>query len=236
MDPEVLKAKAVSKGLITAEQAQSMSKGEALQLIFAPGFSTAEKVTAVSGRGVGMDVVRTNISRLNGIIDLESEKDKGSRVKIRLPLTLAVTVGLEVEVGDERYLIPQESIVEIVRLPSKAYETVVRERRFLFRNQFWNQLFHLADAVQTPSNGHQQLRHGYIVVLGQAERRIGLLVDNVLQQHEVVLKPLGKYIARFSPPEANGATIMGDGSVQLILNPAHFMRMVAATPSAVGQA
>jgi len=223
MDPEVLKKKAMEKGVITEEQAKTMPKGDALKLIFAAGFSTAAQVTAVSGRGVGMDVVKTNIAKLNGIIDLDSEKGQGTTLKIRLPLTLAVTVGLEVEVGDERYLIPQEAIVEIVRVPPKAYATVTKEKKFLFRNQFWNPLVDLKEIVGMSMNGREGIEHAYIVVLGQAEERMGVLVDNVLQQHEVVIKPLGKYIANFSPREVNGATIMGDGSVELILNPNHLM-------------
>jgi two-component system chemotaxis sensor kinase CheA len=223
MDPELLKHTAVSKGVITQEAASAMSDAEAFQLIFAPGFSTAEKVTAVSGRGVGMDVVKTNIGRLSGIIDLESKKGEGTTVRIRLPLTLAATVGIEIEVGEERYLVPQENIVEIIRISHHAYAMVLEQKRFLFRNQYWNPLVDLREILGVSLNGRVRAAHGYIIVLGQAERRVGVLVDNVLQQHEVVVRPLGQYVARFSPAHANGATVMGDGSVVLILNAAHLI-------------
>jgi two-component system chemotaxis sensor kinase CheA len=226
MDSGAIGRKAIEKGLITAPQLGNMLKGEILNLIFAPGFSTAEKVTAVSGRGVGMDVVKTNIGRLNGTIELDSEKDKGCTVKIRLPLTLAVTVALEVDVGAEQYLIPQEAIVEIVRIPRDEVNTTIREGKFLFRNNFWNPYLDLKKVLGARGNGFPGGAPVYMVVIGAAEKRAGLLVDNIVQQHEVVIKPLGAFVSHFSLSEVNGATIMGDGRVELVLNPNYFMAAV----------
>jgi two-component system, chemotaxis family, sensor kinase CheA len=218
MDSEVIKKKAVEKGIITEKQADAMSKKEILDIIFLPGFSTAAKVTAVSGRGVGMDVVKTGITRLKGTVELDSEPARGTTVKIILPLTLAVMTGLEVEAGEERYLIPQESIVEIVPLSAKEFTEAVDRKEFLFRSKYLNPVVSLASAWR---NGHRSQANsgkGYIVVTGAPEKRGGILVDNVLRQHEVVIKPVGKYLNHFVPAEITGATIMGDGSVELILD------------------
>lgn len=224
IDAEVIKQKGIAKGLVTEEQAMAMSKGDILSLIFAPGFSTAEKVTAVSGRGVGMDVVKTNIAKLNGIIDLDSEKGKGTTLKIRLPLTMAVMTVLEVEVGEEKYLLPQESIVEAIRVPPRVYPSIVAEKKFLFRDRYLNPLVDLAEFLGVRRNGAPQPTQGYVVVIGEVEQRTGVLVDNVIQQHEVLLKPLGGYMDRFSISAIGGATIMGDGTVQLILNSSQLLQ------------
>ncbi len=218
MDVDRIAKKGIEKGLITKKQAARMAKGDILNLIFMPGFSTAEQVTAVSGRGVGMDVVRSSIAGLNGIIELDSELGKGSTVTIKLPLTLAVMLGLEVIVGKEKYLIPQETIVEIVKIPERVKEMVTRERNFLFRKKYRLPLLNLEEILATDGKNTDRTSSGYIVVIGEVEKRTGLLVDNVLQQQEVVVKPLGTYCSRFSLPQVNGATIMGDGSIELILN------------------
>jgi two-component system chemotaxis sensor kinase CheA len=110
---------------------------------------------------------------------------------------------------------------------------VVKERRFLFRNQYWNPLVVLKEVLGTRTNGRDEGEHAYIVVLGMVEKRMGVLVDNVHQQHEVVLKPLGKYVANLAPPETNGATIMGDGSVELILNPNHLVGLTSEQKAAM---
>jgi len=194
-------------------------------MIFLPGFSTAEKVTAVSGRGVGMDVVKNSIAKLNGIIELDSEPGEGTVVKIKLPLTLATMVGLEVEIGPERYLIPQDAIVEIIKVPKSVFQITLKEKKFLFRNKYTLPLLHLKDVFRYKQNGSGHGESGYIIVIGEVEKRAGLLVDNVLQQHEVVIKPLGTYVNNFAIHEVNGATIMGDGSIELIVNCNHLMAL-----------
>jgi two-component system chemotaxis sensor kinase CheA len=229
MDPAVLSAKAIEKGIVTPEKVAAMSKGDILNLIFLPGFSTASVVTAVSGRGVGMDVVRTGIAKLNGIVELDSAPGSGTIVKIKLPLTLAVMIGLEVEIGDERYLVPQESIVEIVPLQPAEYAAALTKKEFLFRETYRNPLIDLKQALHTHNGG---VDRGYIVVVGEAEKRTGIVVDNVLQQHEVVIKPLGRYINNFRRGHFRGATIMGDGSIELILDAKHIVEPGAAVDHA----
>jgi two-component system chemotaxis sensor kinase CheA len=224
MSPEALKKAAIAKKVITESRAAAMSDAEALNLIFAPGFSTAEKVTAVSGRGVGMDVVKTTISKLNGIIDIESVIDKGSIIRIKLPLTMAITVALEIETGNERYLVPQESVVEIMRVPRSAYETVIDEGEFLFRGRFRCPLLDLKKLLNIRTCADEISDHGYILVFGRAEERTGILVDNVIQQHEIAVKPAGDFLNAFPIDEISGAAIMGDGNVELILNAGHFIR------------
>ncbi len=225
IDAEIIKKKGIDKGLITEQQAQTMVKGDILNMIFLPGFSTAEKVTAVSGRGVGMDVVKNSIAKLNGIIELDSEPGEGTVVKIKLPLTLATMVGLEVEIGHERYLITQDAIVEIIKVPKSVFQITLKEKKFLFRNKFTLPLLHLKDVFKYKQNGSGHGESGYIIVIGEVEKRAGLLVDNVLQQHEVVIKPLGTYVNNFAIHEVNGATIMGDGSIELIVNCNHLMAL-----------
>ncbi|MFH0921655.1 MAG: ATP-binding protein [Fibrobacterota bacterium] len=222
LNADVLKKKALEKGLITPECAATMPKSEALGLIFLPGFSTAEKVTEVSGRGVGMDVVNTGIARLSGVVELHSEVGRGTTVRIKLPLTLSVMQGLEVEVGDERYLLPQEALVEIVRLDRAAYARVVSERKFLFRDRYLNPVVDLGEALGLKRTGSRPAQ-GFVAVIGEVDQRTGVLVDNVLRQHEAVIKPLGRFAGRFSPEAVTGATLMGDGSIELILNHRHLI-------------
>lgn len=223
IDKDVIKRKGVEKGLITEEQAKIMAKGDIFNLIFMPGFSTAEKVTAVSGRGVGMDVVKTSIAKLNGIIEMDSEIGKGTTVKIKLPLTLAVMLGLEIEIGREKYLLPQETVIEIVTVSKEAFQTAKKEKKFLFRKKNMLPLLDLRETFMQGKAGNGSSEKGYIVVIGEVEKRTGLLVDNVIQQQEVVIKPLGKYVNNFMLKEINGATIMGDGSIELIINHNHLM-------------
>jgi len=218
IDTEVIKRKAIEKKLISPEQAATMAKSDILNLIFLPGFSTAEKVTAVSGRGVGMDVVKNSIGKLKGIIEMDSEKGKGTVLKIKLPLTLASMIGLEIEVGGIRYLVPQEAIVEIVRLPASGYAAAVKDKTFLFRGNYTLPVVNVRDMLINGNKNAAPVQQGYLIVTSEVEKRTGLLVDNVLQQHEVVVKPLGKYLSRFHLSEINGATIMGDGSIELVIN------------------
>ncbi len=213
MDPEKLKAKAVEKGLITPQEAANLSKRDAFNLIFAPGFSTAERVTNVSGRGVGMDVVRTNIQQLNGLIEIDSSPGEGTRVEVRIPLTLAIIQALLVQSGAEVYAVPLVSVVETVRVDPGQIQTldgfpVLRLRDLVIP------LVRLDALLQVPekkSSGRE-----YVVILGLAEKRIGLVVDALLGQEEVVIKSLGGYLS--DTPAIAGATIRGDGRVTLILD------------------
>jgi two-component system, chemotaxis family, sensor kinase CheA len=214
-----VKRKAVDRGLITAEQAARMGEREALNLIFLPGLSTAEKITNVSGRGVGMDVVKTNLEKIGGAVDIQSQVGKGTTLKIKIPLTLAIIPALIVTSAGERYAIPQISLLELVRLEGdearKGIESihgapVYRLRGNLLPLAYLNHELGLEGAAP----GDQDVIN--IVVLHADDRQFGLVVDAVNDTEEIVVKPLGKQLkglATFA-----GATIMGDGRVALILD------------------
>ena len=221
IDPEKISAKAIEKGVITPEQAAEMSKREILNLIFAPGFSTAEKVSAVSGRGVGMDVVKTNITKLKGIVDIESETGQGSTIIIKLPLTLAIIQGLLVQSHAETFAIPLNSVLEVVRVRKEDIKTVHGYEVISLRNT----VLPLARLGQifTVDRSVQQADWLYIVVVGLAEERLGIIVDSLLGQREVVIKSLGDYLGTIEG--IAGSTILGDGKVIMILDVGQFMAM-----------
>jgi two-component system chemotaxis sensor kinase CheA len=223
MDQEKLKAKAIEKGMITEAQAREMSRTDAFNLIFAPGFSTAAKVTNVSGRGVGMDVVRTNITKLKGIIEVESEPDKGSRIIIKLPLTLAIIQALLVEVAHEVFSVPLESVLEVVRIQAKDINTINGREVVRLRNTVLP-LTRLNRVMGTASNGHTR-EWIYIVVVGLAQQRLGVIVDSLLGQKEVVIKSLGSYLGTL--PGIAGSTILGDGRVIMIIDVGELMKLSA---------
>jgi len=221
MDPARLKAKALEKGLITNDQASMMTDGEALRLIFAPGFSTATEVTDVSGRGVGMDVVRTNIEQLGGTVDIESTLGKGSAVHITLPLTLAIIPSMIIGCAGERYAIPQSSIAELVRVPEADIETKicrVKGAEVLRLRGALLPLVRLDSALGLRSVDEHVSRpkSANIIVLETGQMRYGLLVDSLHDNEEIVVKPLGKHVKELG--YLAGATILGDGYVALILD------------------
>ncbi len=223
MDPAILKRKGVEKGLITEAQAREMSKKEAFNLIFAPGFSTAAKVTNVSGRGVGMDVVRTNIAKLKGIIEIESEVGKGTKLILKLPLTLAIIQGLLARVQTDVFAIPLESVLEVIRVQRKDIATingreVIRLRDSVIPLARISEVFDIAQTTQ----GETWM---YVVVVGVAERRLGMIVDSLLGQKEIVVKSLGEYLG--DVPGVAGSTILGDGRAIIIVDVAQFMDLCA---------
>jgi len=223
---EKVKQKALERGLISAEQAARMSDREATSLIFLPGFSTAEKVTNVSGRGVGMDVVRTNIEKIGGTIDLQSKAGQGSTFKIKIPLTLAIIPALTVTSGGDRYAIPQVSLVELVRLEGEEARAgiemihgapVYRLRGNLLPIVHLNRELQIEDASGGAVGESAETSDALnIVVLQADERQFGLVVDDINDTQEIVVKPLGKQLKGLSV--FAGATIMGDGKVALILD------------------
>ena len=221
-----VKDKAVARGLVTPEQAERMTDSELVSLIFLPGFSTAESVSNISGRGVGMDVVRTNVEKVGGTVDVQSVLGKGLTIRIRLPLTLAIIPALVVGNGDERYAIPQISLMEIVRLEreqvKRSIEIVHSTPVYRLRGNLLPLLF-LQDALAddngaAPSHWSEGTGPLNIVVLSSEDRVFGLVVDRVMDTSEIVVKPLGKHFKSVS--FFAGATIMGDGSVSLILDAA----------------
>ncbi|RMG93311.1 MAG: chemotaxis protein CheA, partial [Candidatus Dadabacteria bacterium] len=213
MDPEKLKQKAVEKGILSPQDAAGLAPKDAFNLIFAPGFSTAEKVSNVSGRGVGMDVVRTNIQKLNGMIDIDSELGRGTRVEVRIPLTLAIIQALLVRVGSEVYAIPLVSVVETVRVEPGQVKSLDGVPVLRLRDQVVP-LVHLDRLLNVA--GPRDPARSYVVVIGLAEKRVGVVVDGLLGEEEVVIKSLGGYLT--DTPGVAGATIRGDGRVTLILD------------------
>lgn len=215
IDPEKVGRKAVEKGLISEDQLASMMPREILDLVFLPGFSTKEKATDLSGRGVGMDVVRTNIKKLNGIIDIRSELGKGSEFVLKLPLTLAIIQSLLVEVNGEIYSIPLSAVLETLRVEIEQFHTIGGREVLKLRDS----VLPLVRLQSVFSVQGEYVARGscYVVVVGVAEKRIGLVVTRLLGQQEVAIKSLGKYLANL--PGIAGSTILGDGNVALIIDP-----------------
>jgi len=218
INPERVKTKALQKGLISAEQGGRLSDREAMNLIFLPGFSTAEKISNISGRGVGMDVVKTNIERIGGVVDLTSSEGRGTTIKIKIPLTLAIIPGLVVTSAGERFVIPQVSLLELIRLEGESGlrqlerihgTPVYRRRGKLLPLTFLNEI------LRTPGQPTDSDVVN-IVVLQAEESEFGLVVDTINDTQEIVVKPLGKRLKGLSV--YSGATIMGDGKVALILD------------------
>jgi len=231
LDPEMLKSKALDKGLITEKEADGMSDKEAFALIFRPGFSTAAQVTSVSGRGVGMDVVKTNIEKLNGMIDIDSEVGRGTSMKLKIPLTLAIIQALLVGVQEEYYAIPLASVLETVRIAKDDIYTVESRSVMRLRDEVLS-LVHIGDIFEV-ERVFDNSEHAYVVVLGLAESKIGLIVDTLIGQEEIVIKSLGEYLKGIEG--IAGATIRGDGGVTLIVDVAALMLMAKSVKSTVGQ-
>ncbi len=219
IDPVRIKNKAVECQMVSATQAAKLGDGEALQLIFLPGFSTAEKVTNVSGRGVGMDVVRTNIEKIGGLIELQSQLGIGTTVRMKIPLTLAIVpaliVGLGSDEGEERFAIPQVSLVELVRISDGVHGIELVHGAPVFRLR--GSLLPVVDlAVEFASGETQPRRNACIIVLQSGDKQFGLLVDAIHDTEEIVVKPIDQPLKTASV--FAGATILGDGKVALVLD------------------
>lgn len=215
IDTEKLSRKSLEKGLVTEEQLAAMSQKEILDLIFLPGFSTKEKATDLSGRGVGMDVVKTNIKKLNGLIEVKTELGKGSEFILKLPLTLAIIQSLLVQVEEEIYSIPLAAVLETLRVDSSEFHLIGGQEVLKLRECVLP-LMRLRDVfgVEGSQNSGNSC---YVVVVGIAEKRLGLVVSRLLGQQEVAIKSLGKFLAK--APGIAGSTILGDGRVALIVDP-----------------
>ncbi len=229
LDADMLKAKALEKGLINEKEADQMSDKEAFMLIFKPGFSTAAQVTNVSGRGVGMDVVRSNIEKLNGIIEIDSEVGKGTTLKLKIPLTLAIIQSLLVSVQEEYYAIPLASVLETVRITPDEIQSVEGRSVLRLRDEVLS-LVHLADLFDV-ERVFSMGEHAYVVIIGIAETKIGLIVDSLVGQEEVVIKSLGEYLKGIEG--IAGATIRGDGRVTLIVDVGAIMDMAKNVKSSM---
>ena len=222
MDPEALKRSAVEKGLIPAEEAEKLSRSDAFNIIFIPGFSTAKAVSSISGRGVGMDVVKTNISRINGTITIESEVGRGTRITFRLPLTLAIIQALTVEAGGEVYGIPLSNVTENIRVTAEEIKTVEGREVINIRDRIYP-VVRLGSLVYGKSAA-DRAEWKYIVIIGIGEKHFGILVDRLHGQEEIVMKSMGEYLK--GTEGVAGACITGDGNVILILDMAGLLTSV----------
>lgn len=222
MDGNRIKMKAVEKGLISAEDAATLSESAALELIFLPGLSTAEKVTDISGRGVGMDVVRSNIQKLQGTTTLESWPGRGSKLTITLPTSLMVSKGILVESNGEEYVLPMETVSEMVRLPRGQIHSHEQQYFASVRNRVFS-VVRLADYF---GSEQQRVRSDWptevsMAIVQTEQMQVGLVVDRFVSDVEVIVKPMGRDLA--NNRAFRGATIMGDGRVVLVINPSGFM-------------
>lgn len=221
LDRNKLIDKAISRGLLDRERADRLTDRDVYGLIFEPGFSTAEKVSSVSGRGVGMDVVRTNIEKIGGMVDLDSELGKGTNIRLKIPLTLAIVPAMIVRSGQERFAIPQVKLVELVRVDggenSPKIEKLQGQPVFRLRGELLpliplSQILNSSISDESETDDQQE----NIVVLNAEGRQFGLLVDEILDTADIVVKPLSQFLKSINL--FSGATIMGDGSVALILD------------------
>nr|WP_247722457.1 chemotaxis protein CheA [Pseudomonas chengduensis] len=214
MDADVLRAKAVEKGLLDKDAADRLNEFECYNLIFAPGFSTKTEISDVSGRGVGMDVVKTKISQLNGTVNVFSQKGQGSKIIIKVPLTLAIMPTLMVMLENQAFAFPLVNVNEIFHLDLSRTNVVDGQEVVIVRDKALP-LFYLKRWL-VPQAFHEGQREGHVVILTVGSQRIGFVVDQLVGQEEVVIKPLGKMLQ--GTPGMSGATITGDGRIALILD------------------
>ncbi|EPA97487.1 chemotaxis protein CheA [Pseudomonas umsongensis] len=224
MDPNVLRAIAVKRGVMDKDAADRLSDTECYNLIFAPGFSTKTEISDVSGRGVGMDVVKTKISQLNGSINIYSAKGQGSKIVIKVPLTLAIMPTLMVMLGNQAFAFPLVNVNEIFHLDLSRTNVVDGQEVVIVRDKALP-LFYLKRWLVS-SAAHEEQREGHVVILSVGTQRIGFVVDQLVGQEEVVIKPLGKMLQ--GTPGMSGATITGDGRIALILDVPSMLKRYAA--------
>lgn len=214
MDPDKLRQKAVEKGIYDQDAADRLTNTECYNLIFAPGFSTKDQISDVSGRGVGMDVVKTKISQLNGTLHVESEKGKGSRIIIKVPLTLAIMPTLMIMLGDQSFALPLVNVVEIFHLDLTKKNIVDGRECIVVRDKVFP-LFHIKKWL-VRGYGDPEPENAHVVIVAMGTKRVGFIVDQLVGQEEVVIKPLGRML--HGTPGVAGATITGDGRIALIID------------------
>jgi two-component system chemotaxis sensor kinase CheA len=219
---QAVKDKVKEKGLMNDAELASLSPKEAMNLIFIPGLSTAQKISKVSGRGVGMDVVRTNIEKMNGQAHIDSEEGKWTKLTIKLPLTLAIMRALIVKVTEELFAIPLNTVTELVKLKEGLIKTVDKNEVLVLRNT----VIPIVDLSKAFLMQGSEDGSGYVVICSLGEKTIGIKVNSVIGQEEVVIKPLGKMLQ--GTPGMSGATITGDGRIALILDVPSMLKRYAA--------
>jgi two-component system chemotaxis sensor kinase CheA len=213
---ERVKQKAIEKGLIRPEQASQMTEREAISLLFMPGFSTAAKITNVSGRGVGMDVVKSNVEKIGGSVEIASRFGSGTTVKLKIPLTLAIIPGLVINSAGHVFIVPQVSLLEVIRLEGEAMKRIeyVHDTPVYRRRGSLLPIVYLNELLRLPAGEQPEALN--VVVLQAEDRQFGLIVDGVNDTQEIVVKPLGKQLKELTC--YSGSTVMGDGSIALILD------------------
>ena len=226
IDPEKMREVAINKGIISPEEAKALTDREAVELIFAPGFSSAQVVTDISGRGVGMDVVRTNIKNLKGNIAIHTVPNQGTRFSLSLPLTLAIIEALMIKMGDQTYAIPLDAVATTTKLDSNILTSINGRNAVTLRGEVLG-IVDLGELLNLPETINNDTIS--VVILQDNDRRIGLVVNQLLDRQEIVIKPLGMYLNNIQG--LSGASIMGDGSVVLILDPHEIYTM--ASPKAI---
>jgi two-component system chemotaxis sensor kinase CheA len=214
IDLEKVKQKAVERGLLKKDMVNNLSQKEAIDLLFKPSFTTSDKITDLSGRGVGLDVVKTKIEQLGGAVEVETEKGVGSKFIIRLPLTLAIIQALLVVIGDEKYAIPLNSTKEIIKITPEQIKMIQNQEVILLRNMVVP-IVRLNKILEVPGD-HDEKKNMTVVIVKKGEKTSGFLVDSLIGQREVVIKSLGKLLSGIK--YIAGATILGDGNVALILD------------------
>lgn len=215
INADIIKQKALEKNLITQAEADKMEQSDAIRLVFLPGFSTADTVTDVSGRGVGMDAVKTKIESLGGMVDVETKINEGSKFKIRLPLTLAIIQALLVKVCDEIYAIPLGSIDSTINITPENIKTIQSQEVILLRGQIIP-IVRLSNVLNSPDTCTHNQDELFVVIVHMGENRAGIIVDTLIGQQEIVIKSMGKLLAGIKV--IAGATILGNGQVALILD------------------
>lgn len=223
IDPTVIKESALRKGIISEEEYNTISDQDAIYLIFRAGFSTAATISDVSGRGVGMDIVRNHIEKLNGVIDIDTNLGEGTRFRIKLPLTLAIITGLLVKLNERTFIVPMSSVVEIVRMPPESIQTIKGDSVVVIRERVLP-IVSLHDHFHIPRMG-QIKKQQPIVVVGIGEKRFAIEVDELIGNQEIVVKNLGTYVGKAEG--ISGATILGDGRVALILEVAGISKLAS---------
>jgi len=213
IDYKYVLRKALEKGLITDKEAESLTVEESINLLFLPGFSTADKISDLSGRGVGLDVVKSKIESINGSVEVESIKDKGTKFIIRIPLTLAIIQALLIRLKDEIYAIPLSSVTEIINIPSSGIRDIQGQEIALYRGKTIP-IIRLRKVLDIPEE--EEVEDLVVVVVNKGEKQAGLIVDSLIGQQEIVIKSLGKYLAGIK--YISGATILGNGNISLILD------------------
>jgi two-component system chemotaxis sensor kinase CheA len=220
MNAEKLKGKAVDKGFITEQDASEMSDEQAFQLIFLPGFSMAKNVTELSGRGVGMDVVRSNITALQGTIKITSQLGKGSKIMMQLPLTLMVSRGLVIEVEKQLLVMPLDNVIETVKVPADKLVSRLGQRILYHRGEVLG-VVSLAELLGMPI--HALPDYTPVVIVTDGQSKVAMIVDKLLNEQDILVKPLPEYLSAIRG--MGGATIMGDGKVALVLNPVELLQL-----------